>query len=139
MQLLVIRHSHISHAEGRHADLSGLSSGVCVCWWGGQRVTEVGARNLSWVYLSDGPPWWATAAHCVPGGLVKLLLEITTPGRTQLFTARALSLDREHLKTGRGRTFADDWQGQDYCGKPVTYFWQLISEGPIVSLVFFLK
>ena len=28
MQLLVIRHSHISHAEGRQADLSGLSSGV---------------------------------------------------------------------------------------------------------------
>lgn len=29
MQLLVIRHSHISHAEARHADLSGQSSGVC--------------------------------------------------------------------------------------------------------------
>lgn len=100
MQLLVIRHSHISHAEGRHADLSGLSSG---CLGGVGKVLRkwVHKTFLGSIYLSDGPPWWATAAHCVPRGLVKLLLGITTPGQTQLFTIRALSLDGEHLKTGR--------------------------------------
>lgn len=102
MQLLVIRHSHISHAEGRHADLSGLSSGGG--GGGGQQrwlLKWVHETSPGSIYLSDDPPWWASAAHCVPGGLVKLLLEITTPGRTQLFTIRALSLDGEHLKTGR--------------------------------------
>lgn len=73
MLLLVIRHSHISLAEGRQADLSGQSSGVRVK----EGAAEVGVLKPAYlyIYLSDGPAWWATTTHCASGGLFKLLLE----------------------------------------------------------------
>lgn len=73
MLLLVIRHSHISLAEGRHADLDGQSSGVPVR----EGVVEVvvGETCPESVYLSDGPPWWAATTHCAPGALFELILE----------------------------------------------------------------
>lgn len=47
-----------------------------------ERVAEVGVICIKpgpgFVYLSDGPPWWATTARCVPGGLFKPLLVITS-------------------------------------------------------------
>lgn len=114
MLLLVIRHSHISLAEGRHADLGGQSSGVPAR----EGVVETCPES---VYLSDGPPWWATTTHCAPGALFELILE------------------QESSKTRRKTqntiwTFADDQQGLDYWNKPVLYGGRLIVPVPQLRL-----